>query len=283
MGLHADDGNARYYHKIHPEEMRKGIVFTCSFMFALTGGVMLLPVSCTKDEPASSAPAPRELQVWLHRVNSIEKAQYFLASFTGYELDVRYNSDSGTYFVKHDAEVPDTLRLTRWLAGFSHPEGLSYWLDFKNLEPGIARAALDELLRIRNHYGLERMIVVESGSAESLVVFDTLNFFPSCYIPTFVPSGITPEQEIQYRDFISSAVETWGLRTISGYSMQLPFMQEWFPSLHKLSWYLDSTDPVVQDSVISEVKKDTTVYVLLITKDFMKEGAIPGKYGSGEH
>jgi hypothetical protein len=262
--------------------MRNGALLTGSFRSALTAGLLLLMVSCSKDEPAGPGPEHRELQVWLHRVNTIEKARFFRTSFTGYELDVRYNSDSGTYFVKHDAELPDTLRFTRWLAGFSHPEELSYWLDFKNLEPGIAPAAYTELIRIREQFGLERMIVVESSSPESLVRFDTLNFFPSYYIPTFDPSAITPEQDTVYRDFIQSAVAC-GLSTISGYSMQLPFMQKWFPSFNKLSWYLDSTDPVLQDSVISEVKKDTTVYVLLITKDFMKEASIPGNIGPGAH
>jgi hypothetical protein len=236
--------------------------------FAIFLALVLSSSSCSKNQETIVPDTTSGLQVWLHRVNSIEKAIHFRDQFQGYELDVHYIPDSGTFFVKHDAETPDTMKFIRWLAGFPHPEGLSYWLDFKNLQPDIAPVARAELIRICSLFGLTRRIVVESSSPESVILFDTLNFLPSFYIPTFDPSSITPDEESYYQGFINDRVQQYGLRTISGYSMQLPFMQKWFPQLHKLTWYLDSTDPAIQDSIIAGVRKDTTVWVVLISENF---------------
>ncbi len=232
--------------------------------------LQFLPVSCTKDS-ADETPLPvtRQMQVWLHRVNSIEKAQHFQELYAGFELDVHYEPAFQTYVVKHDFGDTSTLTFSRWLGGINHPERLGYWLDFKNLSPDNGAAALAELLRIRETFNLKtHPIVVEASYPLVLKPFDTLNFRPSYYIPWFDPTLLTTEDELMYRDLILERVTAGDNGTISGYSDQHGFMQKWFPDMNKLLWYLDSYDPVLQDSVIALTMKDPKVEVLLVAEDY---------------
>jgi hypothetical protein len=233
--------------------------------------LFLLMISCQKDEVVPT-PISRSLQVWLHRCNTIAKAQNFQYAYSGLELDVHFDTTAGTFIVKHDASDTSTLTLSTWFGSLIDPGRLGFWLDFKNLSPGNKSAALAELLRIRNAYHLVvNTIVVESSDPSCLPGFDTLNFLVSFYIPYFDPSTLTPEEQIPYRDYIEGFVSEYGIRTISGYNMQHEFMKEYFPQMNKLLWYLDSFNPALQDSVINVVKQDSTVQVLLIAVNQLKE------------
>jgi len=212
---------------------------------------LLHMVSCNKD-PVEYTPVPRSLEVWLHRVNTIDKAQHFQDLYSGFELDVHFDTNAGTFIVKHD------------------------FADFKNLTEDIRIPALAELTRIRSAFGLTgNLIIVESGCPSCLPPFDTLNFRISYYIPTFDPSAITPEEELEYRDYIEGFVSQNDIGTISGYYFQHGFMQKWFPGMNKLLWYLDSTDPAVKDSIVAETKKDPSVEVLLVTENYKQSNQDP--------
>jgi hypothetical protein len=226
--------------------------------------------SCSKEEPAITTET-RSLQVWLHRVNSTSKARVYEFTYPGFELDVHYDTAAGTFIVKHDASDTSTLTLSAWLSAITEPGRLGFWLDFKNLAPFNKVPALAELLRIRRAFNLNvHPVVVESSDPSCLPGFDTLNFVVSYYIPMFDPSAITPEEELQYRDYIETRVSEYGIKTISGYNMQHEFMKQYFPGMNKLLWYLDSFNPAMQDSVIAEVKQDTTVQVLLVAVNVVR-------------
>ena len=230
-------------------------------------------ISCHKDEPVPT-PVKRSLQVWLHHCNTIMKAQNFQYAYSGLELDVHFDTTAGTFIVKHDASDTSTLTLSTWFGSLTDPGRLGFWLDFKNLAPVNKAAAFAELVRIREAYHLvANHIIVESSDPSCLPLFDTLNFLVSFYIPYFDPSTLTPEEQIPYKDYIEGLVSEYGIRTISGYEMQHGFMQQYFPDMNKLLWYLDSFDPEMQDSVISVVKQDTTVQVLLIAVNQLKESS----------
>jgi hypothetical protein len=247
-----------------------GIIRSLQRLVTILAGAWLIlhTVSCKKDS-TSPVPGERTLQVWLHRVNNISKALHFQYNYTGFELDVHYDTTVKTFIVKHNPTDTSTLTLSAWLSAITDPGRLGYWLDFKNLDAENKDLALAELLRIRKNFALDKkIIVVESSNPVNLIKFDTLNFLTSFYIPTFDPSGIIQEEELSYRDFIDEYISQTGIGTISGYYMQHGFMQNWFPQMNKLLWYLDSTDPAIKDSIIGETRKDITVEVLLVAEDY---------------
>lgn len=238
-------------------------------VFNLGAFLLLLQAVSCKHDPITPEPAPRSLQVWLHHVNTTDKAQHFQYIYSGFELDVHYDISAQTFIVKHDFTDTTSLTLSTWLNAIADPGRLGYWLDFKNLSAENKTAAHAELLRIRNQFGLiHHPVVVESSIPDCLPPFDTLNFRVSYYIPTFDPSTITEEEELEYRDVIAGTVLKNSIGTISGYSFQQGFMQKWFPDMNKLLWYLDVTDPALKDSIIRDISKDRTVEVLLVSDTY---------------
>lgn len=230
--------------------------------------------SCQKEEDNQTEvipPVHRSMQVWLHRVNSIEKAQYFVDKYVGYELDVHFDTSLNTFIVKHDFSDTTHLLFRTWLSSFPNPGDKPLWLDFKNLNAVNKDSALSELLKIRDEFHLTKhIIVVENNCPAYLIKFDTLNFRTSFYIPYFNPANITEEEELQYKNFIEEGIAASGIKTISGYTMQHEFMKKWFPKMNKLTWYLDSYDKAKQDSVIALIREDPTVEVILVTEEISK-------------
>lgn len=227
--------------------------------------------SCKKEEVSPDPPVPRAMEVWLHRVNTIDKAIFFRNAYSGFELDVHFDTATGTYLVKHDFTDTTHLPLATWLAAIERPEELGYWLDFKNLSTDFMMEAQKALIEIRNKFKLNRFpIVVEASNPVCLPPFDTLNFVTSFYIPTFDPAQLTPEETLFFKEYITGYLEETGVQTISGYSFQHGFMQSWFPAQNKLLWYLDSVDPEKKDSVILETRKDPTVQVFLVGEAYPK-------------
>jgi hypothetical protein len=240
-----------------------GLRWITLVLFSMLLGWMIS--SCTKDPETTS----REMKVWLHRVNTIGKAQYFQNSYSGFELDVHFDTVAKTFIVKHDATDTTTLTLATWLSSITDPSRLGFWLDFKNLDSLNKDKALTELLRIRQEFALTKeTIVVESSDPINLAGFDQLNFRTSYYIPFFYPDSLTNQQEAYYREGIGENINRSGIRTISAYSLQHDFLKRWFTPMNKLLWYIDSYDPVVKDSVIAATRKDPTVEILLVTENY---------------
>jgi hypothetical protein len=260
-----------YFRSDNNKLKHKTTAFRSKFWLILDLVVVLFllhTVSCKRD-PITPDPAPRAMQVWLHHVNTTDKAQHFQNSYSGFELDVHFDTTAGTFIVKHNFSDTTTLTFSTWLSSITDPGRLGYWLDFKNLESWNKTAALAELLRIRQQFDLSHHpVVVESSCPACLPPFDTLNFRVSYYIPTFNPAELTEEEELAYRDFIEGNVLPYGIGTISAYSFQHSFMQKWFPDMNKLLWALDIFDPVEKDSVINEIRKDPTVEVLLVSENY---------------
>lgn len=228
-----------------------------------------LNTSCQHKDDIVPIEPNRSLLVWLHRVNTIDKARHFQNQYPGFELDVHFDTSVNTFFVRHDFTDTTTLTLATWLGALEKPEQLGYWLDFKNLSQANGPKALAELVRIRNFFHLgQNPIVVESSDPATLPSFDTLNFRISFYIPTFDPETLTPSEEQMYIDYIHAGVISNNIPTISGYHFQHTFMQNNFPDLNKLLWYLDSFDGTLKDSVISLTSKDPAVEILLVAEDF---------------
>lgn len=230
---------------------------------------LFLLASCTKDDPEPQPPLTnRPLEVWLHRVNTVEKALKYQYKYSGFELDVHYDEETSALLVKHDFGDTTRLTLRDWFRGLAAPASLGYWFDMKNLSASNASAIYHAMKEIRNRFGLYwRPLIIESSDPASLPVFDTLNFRISYYIPTFNPASLTPEEEQAYKTFIDAAIASSETSTISGYSMQHDFMKTWYPGMNKLLWFLDSFDPEIKNDVIKATAKDPTVEVLLVAEE----------------
>lgn len=222
-------------------------------------GLMLLLAITACKRPELPPDASR---VWLHRVNSIEKAQRFQYDYPGFELDVHYCDSLHTFLIKHDADETSTLTLDAWCAAIDNISALGLWFDFKNLDSNNREAALACLRQLRDDFHLEGKLYVESPRYHELQAFKEAGFRVSYYIPFFLPQETDSALCQQYRNEIQNAILT-GVTAISGYDFQYDFMKTEFPAQTKLIWTIDP-DTVAHAALLRKLEPDTTVDVILL-------------------
>ena len=211
----------------------------------------------------SCRPQGQPSKVWLHRANDIAKAQYFQDKYAGLEVDVHFVDTLGSFVVQHDFGANSKLRLEEWFASLDNRSKLGFWIDFKNLNVDNMEASAKEMARLRETYDLKGMIIVESSNARCLKAFDDLNFHTSYYIPFFYPEEESQEKIQEITAKIRDNIETYGLKTISGYFFQYQYMKDSFPDVWKLIWY-EHYDERERDKYIRLADEDDKTDVILV-------------------
>lgn len=220
----------------------------------------LLFASCS-----SSDKTIMEQQYWLHRANSIEKAQHFQYEYAGLEIDVRYNDSLNTFFIKHDDNESTALRLEEWCSSLENVSTLGIWFDFKNLDIYNGESAVHCLEAIRDEYHLRGSLIVEASAFNELRLFRQAGFLDSFYIPYFNPSTADSITYQKHVETIQSAINC-GVTFISGYDFQYDFMEKEFPKQDKLLWTVN-TDPKYHSQLKDKTRNDPTVKVILFPND----------------
>lgn len=208
-------------------------------------------------------------KVWLHRANTIEKAQYFQDKYAGLEIDITFLDSLHTFIVFHGGGLsePEPTTLEQWLDEVENVNKLRLWLDFKNLNNKNKMAALKELNSLCTKYKINKNnIIVENWNAKDLSVFQENDYQTSYYIPNFNPQKAS-KYDIQKHTYkIRKAISSYNITTISGYHYQYQFMRDSFPDQNLLIWYIDN-DKKVQEEYIQLAQQDDKVKVLLIADE----------------
>ena len=212
--------------------------------------------SCTK-------PSEHPSKVWLHRANDIAKAKYFQDKYVGLEVDVHWVDTLNTFVVQHDFGVNSKLRLEDWFAAIDKRSDLGFWIDYKNLDYNNMEASAKEMSRLREAYGLQGMVIVESSNAGCLKAFEDQQFRTSYYIPFAYPDQLNQEKLQALTDKIRRNIKENNLKTISGYFFQYQFMKDSFPEMRKLIWY-ELYDTVVRNNYIRLAEEDDMTDVVLV-------------------
>lgn len=228
---------------------------TLLYITILLGAIACKPQTTTTDH----------LQVWLHRANSIEKAQFFQGQYRGLEIDVYYIDSLNMFLVKHNVDDTTTLTLDHWCGALDQISRLGIWFDFKNLSSLNCKSALRCLTDLRDKYELQGMLIVESTAYDALPSFRKAGFQDSYYIPPFDPETVDSIQYQQYVEKIQDAILS-GVTHLSGYDYQYDFMKREFPEQRKLLWTLNR-QAHYQDKLIEKIGGDTLVDVLLVPDD----------------
>lgn len=232
--------------------MKKALLFPLLLLLALA--------SCRPTPPLED-----HGKVWLHRANSIEKAQQYQWQFPGVEIDVHFIDSLQEFIVKHDADEDSRLTLGQWLEALDNRSQLGIWFDFKNLTSLNRDEALQRLSTLRSQYRLDGKLIVESSDFQALEAFREAGFLVSYYIPYFDPETADSLTLARCRNKIQGAVEQ-GVDAISGYDFQYDFMKREFPDHRKLLWTVD-TDLESQSEFIAMAGADSLVEVLLVPRN----------------
>jgi len=218
---------------------------------------LLSVMSCCKPQPTVE-----ENKIWLHRANSIEKAQHFQYEYGGLEIDVHYIDSLDTFIIKHDPDEPSTLSVNEWCEALDNVSNIGIWFDFKNLNEYNREDALKCLKKIRKKYHLNGKLYVESHAYNELQAFRDEGFRTSFYIPEFNPYQDDSATCYKHIPEIQDAINS-GVDAISGYEYQYKFMKKQFPNQTKLIWTV-SEKPEYQSMVIKNIGSDSLVDVLLL-------------------
>lgn len=174
---------------------------------------------------------------WRKAVNTLDKIRELDTEIAGFEMDVYFDTTKSCLYVYHDTSEYSTLRIESILDVYASKKMQGFiWLDFKNLDSSNAAASLQYIAALRDMYGLQGKILVESPSLQNLSSFCEQGFFTSYYVPFFNPYRISDNVISSWVDSIRNGLEKYKVSALSGYYFQYPVLKNYFPMYPILTW-----------------------------------------------
>ncbi|MEA3455385.1 MAG: phosphoethanolamine transferase, partial [Campylobacterota bacterium] len=125
-------------------------------------------------------------RIFPHRVNSIGKLKdVWSDGFRSFEIDVRFgDNNSETFQVGHNKGLMG-FGLEEFLSRVDYAQIERIWFDFKNLNEGNYKKALERLEYLDKKFDIKRKLIVESGTtSEIFKEFRKNGWHTSYYMPT---------------------------------------------------------------------------------------------------
>jgi hypothetical protein len=201
---------------------------------------------------------------WVKAVNSMEIMEKLDAGTNGLECDAYFNKARNEFYVAHDNTKQSSAKLDSLLQVYQR-RGLkaSIWIDFKNLRDSNYVEALNGLVLLRNKYGLQNKILVESNRVNLLKPFSDSGFFTSYYAPVFNPYICGSDSLKYWVNLISQKLSSSSVTAISGYYFQYPFLKHYFPQYKILTWSSRDKWSLVNWIFKQKVRTDKAVFIAL--------------------
>jgi hypothetical protein len=204
-------------------------------------------------------------KIWLHRVNSTQRAVLMQKKYKCFEIDMVFDSTKNCFDVHHPPAPSQNLCLEQLIGSLNNPNDRFYWLDFKNLDKSTKDSSLKYLLFICQKFKIQaNHFVVESENPELLNSFTESGFITSYYIPHFNPYYSSENQIINYRNTVSNHLSKSKVNALSGYYYQLPFLEKYFSNYNYLVWHSDEKLNFAQKILYKRMLKNVKVKVILV-------------------
>ena len=203
-------------------------------------------------------------KIWLHRVNSIERAKLMQDNYIGFEIDIIWDSDSCLFYIAHDPHPEIYVTLENYFDNINNCHGRYFWLDFKNLNEENLVLALEYLLKLTKKHNIDiKNVIVESMSPDILSNFTTAGFSTSFYLPIwdFNPYTSTETEITEYAKLIDSLLQNSNVNYLSSDFLSYHFIKKYFPDSHFLLWHLKESR--LTPYVRKKLTKDKNVKVIL--------------------
>jgi hypothetical protein len=201
---------------------------------------------------------------WIKGVNSLETMNKINRNTGGIECDVYFDTLKKIFDVHHDTNNSTGLDLETLLMEYRRLDlQLSIWIDFKNLDNFTAVPALNKLSQLREKYGLQNKIIVESGQANLLNKYNEKEFYTSYYVPVFNPYLLDDRSLKSYTDSIAGAIRNSSANALSGYYFQYRFLAKNFPGYDILLWAPNDKFSLVNWLFKRKVATDKDAFIVL--------------------
>jgi heptose-I-phosphate ethanolaminephosphotransferase len=219
--------------------------------------------------PVHGVPSRRDagfpVKVWLHRVNSVERAVRMAKQFRGMEIDVMYDSAANSFDVGHPPAPSIGLSLDRLLGAVPDVAGHYFWIDFRNLTNTNAPAACTRLVAIARKYNLISHMIVESVHPTALACFTDNGFRTSYYLfPEVSLPAMNTAQRTAYYAEVKAGLAASNVNALSMSYESLPFVDRYFPDADVLTWYRERDRNLRYYVTLAYLKARSRIQVILI-------------------
>jgi hypothetical protein len=218
-------------------------------------------ITKSKYETKRNITIPKK-SIWLHRVNKKERLKYYLDMYTGFEIDIIFNSKKQYFNVSHD-NIDGDENLADMLKNIKGLEQKYLWLDFKNLEQSNKEDALIILNKIvKDNKLLKEHIIVESQNPTALDIFKKAGYYTSfylnCYSNRWRQSNKFPDLLSEYIKELDDSIVDF----VSCDAHYFDIVKYYFPNVAHLFWVMDGpNNQKTKTDYIFETDKNT--YVIL--------------------
>jgi hypothetical protein len=251
---------------------RKGYELAADYRRQITAVAERLP-----DLPEIRSGTRRRLTefpvVWLHRVDSVERAVLMAHAYKGMEIDVVYDAAADYFDVGHHTVPSQGISLEAVFSSVPAVREHYFWIDFKNLTDDNKDAACARLLAIGWKYGIVDRMIVESVNPRALSCFSANGFYTSYYLfPDAKLSSMTREQLIQYYEEVKTNLMASKVNALSSSYRSLPFIERYFPDTDILLWYLEGTKGLRYRAWLTYLRTRSHVKVILVVNPVRATG-----------
>jgi len=215
--------------------------------------------------PLNKSTLNNQGKVWEIAVNTKELLMNKVSkNSNGFECDIYFDARKNIFDVHHDEDNSTGWYLDSLLALYKQLSlNAGIWLDFKNLDDSNADAAVTALTRLRDQYGLNNRLLVESRNGHLLTAFSDSGFFTSFYTPIFNPYQINDAESKKWVDSISAVITKARVSALSGYYFQYPFLNHYFPNYPVLTWAANDRFSIVNGLFKRKAARNKNVFIVL--------------------
>ena len=203
-------------------------------------------------------------KIWVHRVNTVERAQLLLNEFDGIEIDVVYDPRKQRFDVRH-RDIPSIgLYLVDYFERLDERRKPLYWVDIKNLNADNQLDQLDRFLALEEKYSLQNRFIVESPSIELLQEFTDAGFITSYYLPHIDTRSASPEEIADWVKKLKAQISDSRVCAISADYEMYPLLRRYFSDADTLLWTSHRYDRQIDRHEIERIVSANRVKVLLV-------------------
>jgi hypothetical protein len=204
-------------------------------------------------------------KIWVHRVNSVERARLMAKEYRGLEMDVVYDSAADYYDVGHPPTPSLGISLDQVFSSLPDVGSHYFWLDFKNLSDANKEAACARLVSLARKYRIGSHVIVESGNPEALACFGARGFYTAYNLfPDDNLAEMTPAQIRSYYEEVRANLLAYRVNALSSNYRSLPFIEKYFTGIDILTWYRDDARNLRHYATLGYLAQKRRVKVILV-------------------
>lgn len=173
-------------------------------------------------------------KIWVHRVNSLERYELLKNKFAGFEADLSFHPEKGTFFVYHPplTSKTDVMPLSTFLDHVDlHRNG--FWFDTRYVGISNAEQAIQALADL-DTLTIKMLCTFEFYDAKAAAFFSQRGYHTSFNASEEILQQA--EKDSRYRDSINRIIA--GVTFVSQDISYLPVLKKIFPGKQIVTWDL---------------------------------------------